>query len=133
MEQLDNIDVVDDYTITFNMKSSTTLWPAMASRGFGGGELLILSDAQIKAEGVEGIDRKPAGTGPYEYGGRVDGESIWFERIEGDHWRGERPDFKEIEIRWVREEATRLAMLLVGEAHIASLSRELQFEASPTS
>ena len=53
---------------------------------------------QIKKEGYEGIDEKPAGTGPYEYGGRTTGESIWFKLAEGDHWRGERPDFREIEI-----------------------------------
>ncbi|MCH8156332.1 MAG: hypothetical protein IID18_01035 [Nitrospinae bacterium] len=92
------------------------------SRGFGGGEILILSQKQID-EGFESIDDKPRGTGPYEYGGRKVGQSIWFERIEGDHWRGERPDFKEIEIRWMREEASRLAAILVGEIHIASLSR----------
>jgi peptide/nickel transport system substrate-binding protein len=126
---LDTIEVVDPHTITFHMKGSTLLMPDKMSRGFGGGEVLILSKKQIDQEGLEGIDQKPAGTGPYEYGGRTVGQSIWFERIEGEHWRGERPDFKEIEIRWMREEATRLAALLVGEIHIASLSRELQFEA----
>jgi peptide/nickel transport system substrate-binding protein len=126
---LDSIEVVDPHTITFHMKGSTLLMPDKMSRGFGGGEVLILSKKQIDQEGLEGIDQKPAGTGPYEYGGRTVGQSIWFERIEGEHWRGERPDFKEIEIRWMREEATRLAALLVGEIHIASLSRELQFEA----
>ena len=124
----EGFEIVDDHTITFNMEGSTTLWPAMASRGFGGGEFLILSEKQID-EGLESFDEKPIGTGPYEYGGRDTGEGIWFELSDGDHWRGERPDFKEIEIKWVREDATRLAMLLVGESHMSSLSRELQFEA----
>jgi len=125
----EGVTIVDDHTITFHMEGSTTLWPAMASRGFGGGEFLILSKKQID-EGLDSIDNKPIGSGPYEYGGRDTGEGIWFELSDdGDHWRGERPDFKEIEIKWVREDATRLAMLLVGESHISSLSRELQFEA----
>ena len=46
-----------------------------------------------------------------------------------NHWRGERPEFKELEIRLVPEESTRLAMLLGGEAHIVDLPRELQKEA----
>ncbi len=124
----EGFEIIDDHSITFNMEGSTTLWPAMASRGFGGGEFLILSKKQID-EGLESFDEKPIGTGPYEYGGRDTGEGIWFELAEGTHWRGEKPDFKEIEIKWVREDATRLAMLLVGESHMSSLSRELQFEA----
>jgi ABC-type transport system substrate-binding protein len=61
---LDTIEVVDPYTITFHMTGSTLLMPDKVSRGFGGGEILILSKKQIDQEGLEGIDRKPAGTGP---------------------------------------------------------------------
>ena len=42
---------------------------------------------------------------------------------------GEKPDFKELEIRLVPEETTRFAMLMSGEAHIVDLSRELQKDA----
>ena len=45
-----------------------------------------------------------------------------------NHWAGEKPDFKELEIRLVPEATTRLAMLLGGEAHIVDLPRELQQE-----
>ena len=117
------------YQITIQLSSPSVDVPALVSRGFGGGEILMYSDAQIKKEGFEGIDKKPAGTGSYQYGGRSIGESIWFERTPGDHWRGEKPDFKEVEIKWIREDVTRLAMLLTGEADIASLSRDLQLEA----
>src|SRR4029434_11328316 len=40
-----------------------------------------------------------------------------------------KPAFKQLEFRIVREEPTRLAMLLSGEAHIADLPRELQKDA----
>ena len=46
-----------------------------------------------------------------------------------NHWRGEKPAFKELEFRLAREESTRLALLLSGEAHIADLPRELQKDA----
>ena len=54
--------------------------------------------------------------------------SISYERVD-NHWRGEKPAFKELEFRLAREESTRLAMLLCGEAHIADLPRELQKDA----
>jgi ABC-type transport system substrate-binding protein len=55
--------------------------------------------------------------------------SITYERVD-KHWGGEKPDFKQLEIRLVPEETTRLAMLLGGEAHIVDLPRELQKEAT---
>ena len=127
-ELLDNIEVVGDHTITFHLKGSSLLMPDVASRGFGGGDIFLASKPQLD-EGFESIDKKPIGTGSYEYGGHQLGESIWFEKAPQPHWRGENPDFREVEIRWMREEASRLAALLTGEIHIASLSRELQFEA----
>jgi len=60
--------------------------------------------------------------------GRERGLSISFERVD-NHWAGEKPAFKELTFRIVREEATRLAMLIAGEAHIADLPRELQKDA----
>lgn len=45
------------------------------------------------------------------------------------HWRGEQPQFEELEIRWAREDATRLALLLSKEAHLADLPKDLQDEA----
>jgi len=56
------------------------------------------------------------------------GQSITYERVD-NHWRGEQPAFQELEIKIAREDATRLAALLNGEAHIVDLPRELQQEA----
>ena len=103
--------------------------PSILSRGFGGGEIMMLSKRQFDEVGVDGFDEQPAGTGSYQYGGREQGQSIWFEKAPQPHWRGENPDFQEVELRWVREDLTRLAALLTGEIHIAALSRELQLEA----
>ena len=103
--------------------------PSILSRGFGGGEIMMLSKRQFDEVGVDCFDEQPAGTGSYQYGGREQGQSIWFEKAPQPHWRGENPDFQEVELRWVREDLTRLAALLTGEIHIAALSRELQLEA----
>ena len=123
-------DAVDDYTVKVTFPSLALDTPAILSRGFGGGEIMMLSKRQFDEVGVEGFDEKPAGTGSYVYGGRTVGQNIWFEKAPQPHWRGENPDFQEVELRWVREDLTRLAALLTGEIHIAALSRELQLEAA---
>ena len=120
---------VDDYTLEVVFPSIAIDTPARFSRGFGGGELMMLSKRQFDEVGAEGFDQQPAGTGSYMYGGREQGQGIWFEKAPQPHWRGENPDFQEVELRWVREDLTRLAALLTGEIHVAALSRELQLEA----
>ena len=125
-----SIEAVNDYEVKWTMNFPAVDMVAQLSRGFGGGEILMLSSAQFEQDGLEGFDQRPAGTGSYQYGGRKIGQSIWFEKAPQPHWRGENPDFEEVEIRFIREDVTRLAMLLTAEAHIATLSRELQLEAA---
>jgi ABC-type transport system substrate-binding protein len=121
----EEVKVVDDYQIVFRMKNPFAIMPYIASRA---GELRIVSKTQWDKEGAEGFDKRPAGTGSYRYLERKPGLSIAYERVE-NHWGGEKPEFKQLEIRLVPEETTRLAMLLGGEAHIVDLPRELQKEA----
>src|SRR5947199_10549511 len=83
---------------------------------------------QCDKEGIERFEKRPAGTGSYQYMSRQLSQSIVFERVE-NHWSGIRPAFKELEIRIAPEESTRLAMLLNGEVDIVDLARELQVEA----
>ena len=123
-------EAADEYTLKVQFPTIALDTVAILSRGFGGGEIMMLSKKQFDEVGVEGFDAEPAGTGSYEYGGRTSGQNIWFEKAPGPHWRGENPDFQEVELRWVREDLTRLAALLTGEIHVAALSRELQLEAS---
>jgi peptide/nickel transport system substrate-binding protein len=123
---VEEVKVIDDYQVVFRMKTPATTMPYALSRA---GDLRIVSKAQWDQEGLEGFDQRPAGTGTYQYGGRQLGQSIWFERVEENHWSGIRPDFKEFEIRIAPEESTRLAMLLRGEAHAGDLSRELHDDA----
>jgi len=122
---VEEVKVIDDYTVVFRMKTPATTMPYALSRA---GDLRMVSKAQWDQGGLEGFDQRPAGTGTYRYGGRQLGQSIWFERVE-NHWSGIRPDFKELEFRLAPEESTRLAMLLRGEAHAGDLSRELHDEA----
>src|SRR5262245_42210391 len=121
---IEEVRVVNDYQVVFRMKKPATTMDYAVSRA---GDFRIVSKAQWDKEGLEGFDKRPAGTGSYRYVGRQQGISITFDRQE-NHWR-EKPAFKQLEFRIVREEPTRLAMLLSGEAHIADLPRELQKDA----
>jgi ABC-type transport system substrate-binding protein len=119
------VKVINDYQVVFRMKAPSTTLPYALSRS---GDLRMVSKAQWDQEGLAGFEKRPAGTGSYRYVSRQLGQSIVFERVE-NHWNGIRPAFKELEIRLVPEESTRLAMLLKGEAHIVDLSRALQEDA----
>jgi ABC-type transport system substrate-binding protein len=122
---VEKIEVVNDHQVVFRMKRPSTTMPYAVSRA---GDLRIVSKAQWDKEGEAGFDKRPAGTGSYRFAARQQGIGITFERHD-NHWKGEKPAFKQLEFRIVREEATRLAMLLSGEAHIADLPRELQKDA----
>jgi ABC-type transport system substrate-binding protein len=123
--QVEEVKAVNDQTVVFRFKGPTTVMPYAASRA---GDLRIVSKAQWDKEGQEGFEKRPAGTGSYQYVGRQPGLSITFERVD-KHWAGEKPAYKQLEFRLAREESTRLALLLSGEAQIADLPRELQKDA----
>jgi ABC-type transport system substrate-binding protein len=123
--QVEKVEAVNDHLVVFRFKRPTTVMPYAASRA---GDLRIVSKAQWDKDGQEGYEKRPAGTGSYRYVGREPGLSVSFERID-NHWNKEKPAFKELVFRLAREESTRLALILSGEAHIADLPRELQKDA----
>jgi ABC-type transport system substrate-binding protein len=74
------------------------------------------------------VYEKSARTGPYEFVSFEEGVGWQWEVVDYDHWRIN-PDFTEIEIKNAREPATRLAIMLAGEGHIAAINRSLLGEA----
>ena len=116
-----NITAVDPYTVIMTSKLPNADGAFIA--GAQQGNLLILSDAQWKAEGMAGIEKEPAGTGPFQMAEFSLGSHILYERIE-NHWRVT-PAFEEYRQNVVPEVATRMAMMLAGEAHIAEIDRDL--------
>lgn len=119
------VKVVNDHQVVFVMKSPSSTVPYAASRA---GDLRIVSKAQWDQVGSEGFGKQPAGTGSYRYVSRQFGQSLLYERID-NHWDGQKPAYPELEIRLAREDATRLALILNGEAHVVDLPRELQDDA----
>ncbi len=116
------IDVVNDYEVVFRLNKGA----ANFIHGVSEAEpvMEIISEAAYQKQGEPAMQGEPtAGTGPYQYKERAQGEFIRFERTPS-HWRAH-PDFPEFEFRFMKEPSTRLAALLTGEIHIASLPEDL--------
>ena len=88
---VEEIKVVNDYQVVFRMKQPATTMPYAASRA---ADLRIVSKAQWDKEGLEGFEKRPAGTGSYQYVSRKVAQSIIFERVE-NHWR-KTPEYREL-------------------------------------
>jgi len=119
------VTAVDDQTVRFDLPGPD---PDFLFLHAGRAVLVIYSKAQFDAEGLDGYVAKPAGSGPFAFVSRDLGNTLKFDVIP-DHWSGTNIDYDSLEIRFVGEPATRLAMLLAGEADLVSLPRELQPDA----
>ena len=114
------VTALDRYTVRFRYPDPRQDFLFLQAQR---GSMYIYSKQQFEEEGLEGYDRRFAGSGHYRFVERSPGR-ILYEQIE-DHRSGVVPDFQEMELRLIAEPATKLAMLLAGEAHIADLPREL--------
>ncbi|HUH01703.1 MAG TPA: ABC transporter substrate-binding protein [Kofleriaceae bacterium] len=126
VEQMRGAEVtaLDRYTVRFTFEDPRQNFLFLNGAR---GSMYIYSKAQYDKEGLDGYNELMVGTGHYRFVERTAGR-ILYERVE-DHYSGIVPDFREMELRFVAEPATKLAMLLTGEAHIADLSHELMPDA----
>ena len=88
----------------------------------------VISAAYFRQRGEEGYLTHPVGTGPFKFSDVTFGQFLRYERVE-DHWR-KTSEFPELEYLFGPEDATRLAMLLAQEVHIADVPRSLLPEAA---
>ena len=65
--------MIDDYQVVFRMKNPSSTLPYAVSRS---GDLRMVSKAQWDKEGIEGVEKRPAGTGSCRYVARQLGQSI---------------------------------------------------------
>ena len=126
-ELFENIRVVDDYTVEFNLLRPEASMDFVVSAQQG--NFFIYSKEQWDAEGEQGYIDKPAGNGPWQFESRQlgVGGNILYSRVE-DHWR-QSPFWAEYEQVNMPEAATRLANLLTNQVQIAEVNRDLHPEA----
>ena len=126
-ELFENIKVIDDYTVEFNLLRPEAAMDFVVSAQQG--NYFMYSKDQWDAEGEEGYIEKAAGNGPWQFESRQlgVGGNILYSRVE-DHWR-QTPHWAELEQINTPEPATRLANLLTNQVQIAEVNRDLHTEA----
>ena len=120
---LDNSKIINDYEIMLKLRNPNPDYLFyIAPSGAG----LMMSKAQWDDGGDEAYEDDIIGTGPYRYTGRTFGVNITYDRLD-DHWRRNdpAPDFAKVDLRWIKEAATRNAGLLAEEIHMTELTRDL--------
>jgi ABC-type transport system substrate-binding protein len=122
-KNLASVQTPDDHTIIVVQSVPNIFILPFHWFGFRG-NVIGMSKDYWDAEGIEGYREKPVGTGSYRFVSATAGQGIKYERVE-DHWR-HTPEFEELEQLFTGEAATRMAMLLADEAHIADIPRDLQ-------
>src|SRR5256885_3093718 len=104
--QVDEVTAVNDYQVVFRFKRPTTVMPYAASRA---GDLRIVSKAQWDKEGLEGFEKRPAGTGSDRYSAPETGPSTPLEPLDS-HYPGRKPAVKEPAFPPVPPEASPAAL-----------------------
>jgi peptide/nickel transport system substrate-binding protein len=121
---IEDIEIVNDYEVVFRMTKPDPGFLTALGEAEGGFEILSKLDGESRATWPNLTEQAVAGTGPYQYKERAQGQYIRFERVPYQHWRVQ-PDFPEFEYRMTREPSTRMASLLAKEVHIAALPPDL--------
>ena len=124
-ELMTNIVALDDNTVQFNLKTPNSLVDFFATAQQG--NLFMYSRAQYEAEGIERLQEKPAGVGPWIFEERTIDVNLVYSR-NPDHYRRS-PFFEDMEYVLIPEETTRLAQLQTGQVQIGEVSRELHTDA----
>ncbi|WP_077620868.1 glutathione ABC transporter substrate-binding protein [Bacillus sinesaloumensis] len=117
LNMITEIVVVDPYTV--HIKTETPFAPLPAHLAHNAGS--IISPAAIEADkaGTTLLAEVPVGTGPFKFETWSRGDNIKFVKNE-DYW-GEKAKVDTLTIKNVPEQATRVAMLETGEAHVMLL------------
>ncbi len=124
---LDASTIVNDYEVVIKLKNPNPDYLFYIAPSGGG---LVMSKAQYDSGGDAAYEEDMIGTGPYRYTGREFGVNVTYERLDS-HWRRggkdglPAPSFEKVDLRWIREVASRNAGLIADEIHLTELTRDL--------
>lgn len=121
-EMVEEVNVIDDYTVEFVTEFPFSPLPAHIAHNGGGiisGELIEADYAAMEEGSDPGtvINDNPVGTGPFAFESWEPGEEVVLVRNE-EYWDGA-PALDSITFRVVPEGSTRLADLETGAVHIS--------------
>lgn len=117
-----NIDVVDDETLVFNMDRAwvTPHFEYQLSIGLTGDVTGVVPESYWNRVGDDGYRMHPISTGPFKWVQYTPGQSIMMEAVV-PHWR-KTPEYERLFFQKVPDSATRLAMLQAGQVDITDLT-----------
>lgn len=119
---VERVEVVNDHEVLMHCSEPCLDFEFYYSEA---ANVMMFSKAQWDQEGEMGYERKPAGTGPYEFMERKLGQYVLYERAPTPHWKHGVVDWKELMMTWTIEEPTRYAQLLAGETHLTEVNKDL--------
>ncbi|MBN6887736.1 peptide/nickel transport system substrate-binding protein [Cytobacillus horneckiae] len=114
LNMISEVVVVDDYTV--HIKTAEPFAALPAHLAHNAGSIIAPSAIEEENSGGKKVDENPIGTGPFKFESWNRGAEIKFVKNE-EYWDGA-PSLDSISIKVVPEQATRVAMLETGEAHI---------------
>ncbi|WP_208585870.1 glutathione ABC transporter substrate-binding protein [Gracilibacillus suaedae] len=122
IEQVESIEVVDDYTVRFNLEYPYA--PLLANLAHSGTGIMsptiIDKDYEQLEDGGdvdEYINKEPSGTGPFKLEDWTAGESVTLTPYE-DYW-GDNAKLDSVQFKVVSEQSSRVAELETGVTHVA--------------
>ncbi|WP_078381726.1 glutathione ABC transporter substrate-binding protein [Sutcliffiella halmapala] len=117
LNMIKEVVVVDDYTVQF--KTENPFAPLPAHLAHNAGSIIAPSAIEEENNGGKKVDENPIGSGPFKYVSWNRGSELLLEKNE-DFW-GEKASVDTLKFVVVPEQATRVAMLETGEAHVTQV------------
>jgi peptide/nickel transport system substrate-binding protein len=111
-EPLDEITVVDDYTVKMTLKRPFAEFLRMQNQSYG--EPLMISPEAVKQYGNEGFAQNPVGTGRFKFVERKEGESSTMERFAG-YWGEDKALLDKLIFRVIPDSQAAISALKAGE------------------
>lgn len=114
LNMIKEVVVVDDHTVQF--KTEKPFAPLPAHLAHNAGSIIAPSAIEEEKSGGKKVDENPVGTGPFKFDSWNRGAEIKF--VRNDEYWGEKAKLDSIVFKVIPEQATRVAMLEAGEAHV---------------
>ncbi|MGD6994822.1 glutathione ABC transporter substrate-binding protein [Sutcliffiella horikoshii] len=108
---IDDIEIVDEYTVRFHLSAAYAPLLSILSANEGS----IISPKAL-SENPKKLWEHPVGTGPFAFDYWKPGQEISLKKNE-KYW-GDKPKINQVVFKVVPEDTTRLAMIETGEAHV---------------
>lgn len=114
LDVIEEVVILDDYTV--QLKTSSPFAPLPAHLAHNAGSIIAPSAIEEENNGGKKVDENPIGSGPFKLANWNRGAEIVLEK-NNDYW-GEPAKVDGVRIVVVPEQATRVAMIETGEAHV---------------